>query len=127
MKPTIVCSLFLAPCLWAQLPDAPGKDDLTKVCSTCHSLDVVSTVRMDGPGWKAEVDKMISRGAEASPEEFETIVTYLAKNLGVQAAAKGGPAPRELPDGPGKPIILRECVGCRQPAAFSTYQHTPEQ
>jgi hypothetical protein len=75
---------------------------------------------------------MVAKGAAASPQEVETIVTCLARSFGPQAgappvAAKGGPAPRELPDGPGKPIILRECVGCHQPTAFSTYQHTPEE
>ncbi len=125
----LLSCLMLAPAMWAQLPDAPGKETVTKVCAECHSLDLVTAMHMDGPAWKSEVDKMISRGATASPEEFVTIVTYLAKTRGQQgpAAAKGGPAPRELPDGPGKPFILRECVGCHNPTAFSTYQHTPEE
>jgi mono/diheme cytochrome c family protein len=136
MKLGIASILFAASCVWAQLPDGPGQELATRVCSECHSLDLISAMRMDAPGWKAEVDKMIARGATASPEEAESIVTYLAKSFpqagGPQAgaapvAAKGGPAPRELPDGPGKPIILRECVGCHQPTAFSTYQHTPEE
>jgi competence protein ComEA len=120
-----------APGVWAQLPDAAGKETVARVCAECHSLDLITAMHMDGPGWKAEVDKMIARGATASPEEFETIMTYLTATLGAgnpgQQAAKGGPAPRELPDGPGKPIILRECVGCHNPTAFSTYQHTPEE
>src|ERR1700694_4774562 len=83
----ILCSLTAAPAIWAQLPDGPGKDVVTNVCSECHSLDLISAMRMNGPGWRAEVDKMIARGATASPEEIETIVTYLAGSLGPQAPA----------------------------------------
>jgi len=130
---SILCVLLAGPCMWAQLPDGAGKDVTTRLCSECHSLDLISAMRMDGPAWKAEVDKMIGRGATASTEEAEIIVAYLARSFGAQTpaaapvAAKGGPAPRELPDGPGKPIILRECVGCHQATAFSTYQHTPDE
>ena len=127
-----VACLIAAPALWAQLPDGPGKELATMVCSECHSLDLISAMRMDAPGWKVEVNKMVVLGATASPAQVETIVTYLSQSFGPQAGAptvpaKGGPAPRELPDGPGKSIILRECVGCHQATAFSTYSHTPEE
>jgi competence protein ComEA len=33
----------------------------------------------------------------------------------------------ELPDGPGKEIILRSCTGCHKPDAMSGYSHTPDE
>ena len=34
---------------------------------------------------------------------------------------------QEMPDGPGKQIILRECTACHQPDHFTKYRHSNEE
>jgi hypothetical protein len=68
---------------WAQddfpsLPPGPGRDVTVRVCSQCHSPEIVSNQRMDKDGWKALVDQMANNGANATSAEFDTITTYLA-------------------------------------------------
>ena len=64
------------------LPDGSGKDVVMKVCTVCHELGRITSKRQTKEQWNDTVDKMAARGAKASDEEFETIVTYLAKYFG---------------------------------------------
>ena len=64
------------------LPDGPGKDTFAKVCSACHGLDIIVTLKHTKEEWKSVVDTMASYGASAKDEEFDAIITYLAKNFG---------------------------------------------
>ena len=64
------------------LPDGPGKEIFAKVCSQCHGLDVIVTVKHTKEEWRAVVDTMANYGASAKDEEFDAITDYLAKNFG---------------------------------------------
>ena len=64
------------------LPDGPGKDTFAKVCSQCHGLDIIVTLKHTKEEWKSVVDTMASYGASAKDEEFDAIIAYLAKNFG---------------------------------------------
>lgn len=64
------------------LPEGPGKDVVLKVCTPCHGVSEFTAKRNTRAEWDEEVDKMAARGAKASDEEFDAIVTYLAKNFG---------------------------------------------
>ena len=76
-------ALLLALSVRAQdLPDGVGKEVVTKVCTACHELTRISSKRRTKEEWNETVDKMAARGAKASDEEFEAIVTYLAKYFG---------------------------------------------
>jgi competence protein ComEA len=73
-------ALAIAP-LWAQnLRDGPGKEATVKVCSQCHELARAVSLHQDRAGWQATIEKMVSLGAAASPEDFESILDYLSKN-----------------------------------------------
>jgi len=85
MKQTItrisVASALLAlPLLAQNLPEGPGKEATAKVCSQCHELARAVSLHQDRAGWQATMEKMISLGATAPPEEFESILDYLSKN-----------------------------------------------
>jgi competence ComEA-like helix-hairpin-helix protein len=113
------------------LPEGPGQDLFKNVCSSCHSLDYATKKRLSASDWKATVNTMAARGAEASGAELETITAYLAKNYplaegSATPVAAAGPA-KEMPEGQGKQIILRECTACHLPDHFTKYQHTPEE
>jgi len=81
-------AIILAACLSAapvqaqDLPDGAGKEVVMKVCTACHELTRITSKRWTKEQWNDTVDKMAARGAKASDEEFETIVTYLAKYFG---------------------------------------------
>jgi competence protein ComEA len=79
---TFIGLALLAPSAWPQnLPDGPGKEATVKVCSTCHELARAISLHQDRAGWQATMEKMISLGATAPPEDFEAILNYLSKNF----------------------------------------------
>ena len=77
------------------LPEGAGEAALQSACSTCHSISVVTAQRLSHAGWENVVDNMVSRGAQATPEEQEQIVRYLTANFGVDAPAPKNPASGE--------------------------------
>jgi len=74
--------ILLMAGLAQDLPNGPGKDVVLKLCRDCHDLDTVTTENRTKEGWKKTVAKMVDRGAEGTDEQFEIIVSYLAKNFG---------------------------------------------
>ena len=109
------------------LPDGPGKVLFAAVCGACHALDLATSQRKTREGWQATVDSMVAKGAAGSGEQFDRIVDYLAKNFGAAGSAPPAAAASVLPEGSGKPIILRECTACHLPDHFIKYRHTSEE
>jgi cytochrome c5 len=65
------------------LPPGTAKALVERTCNTsCHSIEVVATQRMNRAEWDSVVRSMVARGARASDEEVKTIVDYLARTLG---------------------------------------------
>jgi len=64
------------------LPDAPGKAVVQKMCVGCHSANVLTSKRATPAQWSAIVQQMISRGAEGTDEQVETVMRYLNENFG---------------------------------------------
>src|SRR6478672_1630036 len=60
-------------------PPGEGRELTLKVCSTCHSVDLVADQQLDEDGWKAMVDQMASMGADATEDQLKQIVAYLTK------------------------------------------------
>jgi cytochrome c5 len=80
---TILTAFLLASSVQAQdLPDGAGKDLVTKVCTACHEATRIFNKKRTKEEWNDTVDKMAARGAKASDEEFEMIVTYLTTYFG---------------------------------------------
>ena len=66
----------------ADLPAGGAKALVEKTCGTgCHSLEVVTSQRMNAAEWNAVVQSMVARGAQASDTDVKLIVEYLAKTL----------------------------------------------
>jgi mono/diheme cytochrome c family protein len=79
---SILTAFLLAASVQAQdLPEGAGKALVTKVCTVCHEVTRITSKKRTKEEWSDTVDKMAARGARATDEEFETIVTYLAKNF----------------------------------------------
>ena len=61
------------------LPDAPGKELVMRICSKCHTPDIVSQQDLDAAGWKDLVNTMADNGANGTDDEFNQIIAYLTK------------------------------------------------
>jgi cytochrome c5 len=72
-------------------------------------LSVIMAGR-DGPvGWKRHVYNMVLRGAQLTPREADTVISYLVTNFGPVAPAANAAA---LPGGAGKELVESRCVAC---------------
>ena len=69
------------------LPEGPGSSLVQRTCTVCHSISTVTSVHLNQAGWQATVENMVSRGAQATPDEQSQIVDYLAKNFGPTTSA----------------------------------------
>lgn len=65
----------------SELPAADGKDTVMKVCSKCHSPNLILANPRNRQGWEETITKMSGMGAMATDDEFTTILEYLAKNI----------------------------------------------
>lgn len=72
------------------LPEGTGKELVMKVCTVCHELTRITSKKKTKAEWNDTVDKMAKNGAMATDDEFDTIVTYLAKNYGKDGSADKG-------------------------------------
>jgi glucose dehydrogenase len=64
------------------LPQGGANTLVERMCGTgCHSMEVVTSQRMNQAEWNAVVQGMVARGAQASDAEVQAIVDYLAKTL----------------------------------------------
>jgi glucose dehydrogenase/cytochrome c5 len=83
-------SVSSAPAVIARaedLPAGPGKDDVAKVCTACHSLSTVTAARADAAGWTTTVATMKGRGAQMDEAAEQRIIAYLAAHFGPVARA----------------------------------------
>jgi competence protein ComEA len=65
-----------------QLPDAPGKASVEKICATCHEITEVIARRRTKIDWQQVVEDMVSRGAEGSEDDLAAVVSYLSSQFG---------------------------------------------
>ena len=63
------------------LPAGTGRTETVKVCSQCHSPELVANQRLDEPGWRAMVNQMANNGAQGTDAEFESIIKYLSQTF----------------------------------------------
>lgn len=52
-----------------------------KVCSGCHNMQIVMDTPKDYDAWHDTVQKMIDRGAQGTPEEFDLVMDFLFQNM----------------------------------------------
>lgn len=67
------------------LPDGPGKAVVQRMCVGCHSLKVVTSKRATPNQWNDLVQLMVSRGADGSDEDIDTVIKYLSTHFGPDA------------------------------------------
>jgi mono/diheme cytochrome c family protein len=125
----------------AQLPDAPGRETVKKICAACHPAEVVLGKGMSREQWGNLVSNMISRGAKGSSDEFAQVIDYLSKNLPPGVAGANSSPSRRKPAGGGlldqagssdKQVVdeeaaargrktyIAQCITCHGPKARGT-------
>ncbi len=67
MKHWAICVFFLAAaaafCADAPLPEGKGKDVVVNACTSCHSADRITALRLSEEGWRSTIRQMIENGA----------------------------------------------------------------
>jgi competence protein ComEA len=63
--------------------DTKSQQTLVTVCSRCHPIERVISMRRTRSQWEEVMTTMVTaRGAQVSDDEFETILNYLSKEYG---------------------------------------------
>jgi hypothetical protein len=52
-----------------------------KVCSGCHTMQIVMDTPKDYDAWHSTVQSMIDRGAKGTPDEFDLVMDFLFQNM----------------------------------------------
>ena len=76
-----------------ELPEAPGKDVVVRMCTSCHGTDTFISNRMDAAEWAQVIADMQARGARGSADDVRIAVDYLGKNLGSSRSSSSGFCP----------------------------------
>ncbi len=91
MKQWAICVFVLmagsAFCADGPLPDGKGKDVVVAACSSCHSLDRITALKLSEEGWRNTLRQMIENGASLNPDDINPIIAYLVANFGAPDAA----------------------------------------
>jgi competence ComEA-like helix-hairpin-helix protein len=66
----------------SNLADGPGKEQLQRVCSSCHELETVTGARRTKGAWQRMIEDMLDRGAEGSDDDMAAILSYLTTFYG---------------------------------------------
>jgi cytochrome c5 len=70
------------PPIVASLPSGAGKELVEARCVTCHDLLRIVASRRPKSDWDGIVANMVDRGATATPEERQMMISYLATQFG---------------------------------------------
>jgi competence protein ComEA len=86
------------------LPAGPGKDVTVKVCSGCHQVSIVASLRLTREGWSGVLKDMVREGAKGTDEELAQVLDYLSANF-------LGEAPRPINVNAAPAIDLESVIG----------------
>ena len=83
--PLLTLALFVAlaplPVAAQTAPEETPQTATVKVCSGCHSMQIVTDTPKDFDTWHDTVQSMIDRGAHGTPDEFDLVMQFLYENM----------------------------------------------
>jgi hypothetical protein len=88
--PRLALRIFAACALLAVVTDGPAAAQgaaatpqaaTVKVCSGCHTMQIVMDTPKDIDAWHDTVQSMLDRGAQATPEELDLVMQFLFANM----------------------------------------------
>jgi hypothetical protein len=79
----LVCAMTGAPIFGQPAAGEPTSPQAAavKVCSACHTMEIVMDTPKDFDAWHDTVQSMIDRGARGTPDEFELVMDFLFQNM----------------------------------------------
>lgn len=63
-------------------PEGPAKEYVSQICLQCHQPAMLLGQRRTETDWKRTVARMATKGVPGTPEQFDAIAAYMAKNFG---------------------------------------------
>ena len=76
----IISGVLVASALYAQdLPKGKGGDLIDQRCTSCHTLNRITTQERTRDEWDDSVKAMIDYGTELNAAETKIVLDYLAK------------------------------------------------
>ena len=66
------------------LPDGAGKELLLTRCTICHDLGRVRIHTVSRDEWEETLSAMLNEGAMLSDQDFQVLLSYLARNFRAQ-------------------------------------------
>lgn len=71
-----------------EFPQGQGRDATLRLCSQCHSVNIILANGQSREGWEDTITKMVHFGAHGNDEDFTDIADYLTANFPVSAVKK---------------------------------------
>ena len=96
------------------LPEGTGRAAFQRICSVCHSVNVATSQRMTRAEWSGVVNDMVSRGAQGTSGELESIVNYLSTNFGKGNVSTSGGGQLSNPAEQLAPLSGREIAAAKK-------------
>jgi mono/diheme cytochrome c family protein len=87
------------------LPEGRGKELVAARCSLCHNLEKVVSAKRSRSDWEATTINMKQRGMQATPDEMQTMISYLQANFSTPTSAE--------PQTPEQSAHNRQLPSCR--------------
>ena len=81
-------SLLICPALAQKdFPDAPAKEFVNRICLQCHEPSQLLNQKRTESDWRITIARMAQKGIAGTPEQYDAITAYMAKNFGKQEDA----------------------------------------
>jgi len=71
-----------------EFPAGEGRETVLRLCSQCHSANIILASGQDRVGWENTITKMARLGAKGNDEDFSDIADYLTTNFPATAVKK---------------------------------------
>jgi uncharacterized protein GlcG (DUF336 family) len=91
------------------LPNAPGKQELTGACESCHGIEAIAKHKRSPHQWDDLIQMMIVRGVSVTDEQKQVMLTYLKTYFGQERNYIPQPAPFRG-RGPGLALALEAAL-----------------
>jgi competence protein ComEA len=89
--PTVVAAQSTQPAAGQDHPEFPqgtGRDATLRLCSKCHSPNIILANGQSREGWEETITKMVRLGAQGNDEDFSDIADYLTANFPASTVKK---------------------------------------
>jgi competence protein ComEA len=82
--PIVALAAFLISPARAQkdFPEGPAKEYVNKICLQCHEPSQLLNQHRTEADWRATIARMAQKGVPGTPEQYDAITDYMARNFG---------------------------------------------